>query len=89
MPRNTFDLQQLNTIADKLAKMPPPEKKLDKTNAIRHLEPTIRKLQKGGFTMRQISDLLSQEGIAISRCTLQSALKKRDAGKTAGTGVDR
>jgi hypothetical protein len=81
MSRNTFDLNQINIIAEKLAKTPAPEKKLSKTDALRYLEHEIRKLQKKGHTMEDIAELLTESGIPTSRATLESALKKTGTGK--------
>jgi hypothetical protein len=58
-------------------RLPPIEKKLSRSAAIRYLEPKIRDLRARGHSLAQISDLLTSEGLPATYHTLRDALKVR------------
>jgi TolA-binding protein len=74
-----YTTEQLEAIASKLREMPVIEKKKQehsKQESIKILSKEIASLQKKGYTLEQISEALSGEGLGISTPTLKSYLQR-------------
>lgn len=92
-----YTTKQTEAIAAKLRNMPTVEKKqlLSKQEAVRVLAKEIASVQKRGYTLDQISEMLRGEGLDIATPTLKSYLqrakpapKKTQAKAPAGTQED-
>lgn len=81
-----YTTEQLDAIAAKLRDMPLVEKKKQehsKQDAVRVLYKEIAALQKRGYTLDQISETLSGEGLSIATPTLKSYLQRAKPVKKA------
>lgn len=76
---------QIEAIAKKLREMPPVEKKKQYSmqEAVRLLAKEIALLQKRGYTLDQISEILRGEGLSIATPTLKSYLQRAKPAKKA------
>ena len=74
-----YTLEQIQRIQAKLKIMPVIERKnveLSRQESIRILSKEIAEMQKRGYTMEQIAQCLSGEGLAVATPTLKSYLQK-------------
>ncbi len=86
--KQTYSLEKIDAIAKKLQSLPPIEKKqpdLTKSESIKKLSKEITELQKRGYTLEQIAESLSGEGLTITTPTLKSYLQREKQGKTKKT----
>lgn len=81
-----YTTEQLEAIAAKMRSMPPVEKKKQehsKQEAVRVLSKEIADLQKRGYTLDQISEMLRGESMSIATPTLKSYLQRAKPAKKA------
>jgi hypothetical protein len=74
-----FTSEQVEAIAAKLRQLPPVEKKkqeLSKQEAVKLLAKEIAILQKRGYTLLQISEVLRGEGLEVGTPTLKNYLQR-------------
>ena len=80
--------EQLEAIAAKLKAMPPAEKRnqeYSKQEAVRLLSKQIVALQKRGYTLEQIAEILREEGLDLSGSTLRIYLQRAKPNKKRDT----
>ncbi|MGB3133465.1 MAG: protein mobC [Candidatus Macondimonas sp.] len=87
--RAKYTPEQLVSVAEKLRSMPAVEEKkksteLSKQDAIKALSKDIRAMQKRGYTLEMIANILKEENIAVSVPTLRNYLQTQ-RGRPAGT----
>ena len=90
-PTNTITRGMVEAIAAKLRDLPSPEARtraVTKREAIRLLRKEIRSLQQRGYTIAQIAELLSAEGVSFTAPTLSNLLwraerERRSTGQAA------
>ena len=87
--RAKYTPEQLVSVAEKLRSMPAVEEKkksteLSKQEAIKALSKDIRAMQKRGYTLEMIANILKEENIAVSVPTLRNYLQTQ-RGRPAGT----
>jgi hypothetical protein len=89
MPKqSTYSGDWINQVATKLSAMPevePPARQYNKQEAVGLLKREILDLQKRGYSLEQISQALTGEGLDISTPTLKSYLAKSKVKKSAGS----
>lgn len=78
--RAKYTPEQLESVAEKLRSMPAVEEKkksteLSKQEAIKALSKDIRAMQKRGYTLEMIANILKEENIAVSVPTLRNYLQ--------------
>jgi hypothetical protein len=81
-----YTTEQLEAIAVKLREMPLIEKKKQehsKQEAVKLLSKEIVSMQKLGYTLDQISEVLRGEGLALATPTLKSYLQRAKPAKKA------
>jgi cell fate (sporulation/competence/biofilm development) regulator YmcA (YheA/YmcA/DUF963 family) len=79
-----YTKSQIDSIGSKLKTMPVVDKnsqKVSKQEAIRILAKEIFSLQKRGYTLEKISELLSSDGLGISTSTLKNYLQRAKSPK--------
>ena len=86
-----FNIEKIQAVAKKLDAMPRVEKapkELSKQETIKALAKNIESMQKKGYTLEQIGEILRAEGIEVANTTLKSYLLKAKptAKKEAATG---
>ena len=89
-----YTVEQVEEIAKKLKAMPKIEKKdisVSKQETIKMLYSEIIDMQKRGYTLEQISEALTSDGIAVTTATLKSYLQraKTDKDKIITKEVDK
>jgi hypothetical protein len=75
---------QIVQIAERARRMPPApaaEVNVTKQEAVRVLAPEIEGLKRKGYTMAQIAESFSGEGLELSTATLKSYLSRAQASK--------
>jgi hypothetical protein len=83
---------QIAQIAEKARKMPPApaaEVNVTKQEAVRLLRPEIEGLQRKGYTMAQIAESFSGDGLELSTATLKSYMSRAQASKTSRRRLPR
>ena len=83
----SYTTEQLETISSKLGELPAVEKRKrqhNKKEAIRLLARDIASLRRRGYTLGQIAEILTREGLEITERTLRNYLQqlKRPVKKT-------
>lgn len=80
-----YTKEQVEKVKEKLKNLPPIEetKDLSKQEAIKMLHKDILLLQKRGYSLEKITEVLKQEGVEISTPTLKSYLQRGKAKKEA------
>jgi predicted nucleic acid-binding Zn-ribbon protein len=81
-----YTVEDMELLAKKLRSMPKIEKKqkdITKQDAITALAKEISEMQKRGYTLEQIAETISGEGLAITTPTLKSYLQRSKATKTS------
>lgn len=80
-----YTKEQVEKVKEKLKNLPPIEdsKELSKQEAIKMLHKDILLLQKRGYSLEKIAEVLKQEGVEISTPTLKSYLQRGKAKKEA------
>lgn len=91
--RAKYSAEQLESVAEKLRNMPAVEEKkkspeLSKQDAIKALSKEIRAMQKRGYTLEMIANVLKSENIVVSVPTLRNYLQPR-RGRPAGSATPR
>lgn len=91
--RAKYSPEQLESVAEKLRSMPAVEEKkksteLSKQEAIKALSKEIRAMQKRGYTLEMIANVLKAENIVVSVPTLRNYLQLR-RGRPAGVTTRR
>lgn len=89
-----FNIEKIQEVAKKLDAMPRLEKapkELSKQETVKALSKNIESLQKRGYGLEQIGDILRAEGIEVANTTLKSYLLKakpatKKTEKAADTG---
>ena len=74
-----FNVDKIQAVAKKLDAMPRIEKaakELSKQDTIKALSKHIESMQKRGYSLEQIGDILRAEGIEVANTTLKSYLLK-------------
>jgi alanyl-tRNA synthetase len=73
-----YTKEQVEKVKEKLKNLPPIEenKDLSKQEAIKMLQKDILLLQKRGYSLEKIAEVLKQEGVEISTPTLKSYLQR-------------
>ena len=74
-----FNVEKIQEVAKKLDAMPRIEKaqkELSKQETVKALAKNIESLQKRGYTLEQIGEILRSEGIEVATTTLKSYLLK-------------
>jgi len=84
-----YTTEQVEQIAQKLRELPAvekPRKQLSKQEAVRMLAREIASLQRRGYTLEQISEILRGEGLEITSATLRIYLQraKQTTGRRRG-----
>jgi hypothetical protein len=87
--RAKYTPEFVDSVADKLRGMPPVEapkkaSELNKQEAIKRLSKEIRAMQKRGYTMEMIANVLKSENITVSVATLRNYLQV-SRGRPPGT----
>lgn len=90
-----FKVEKIQEVAGKLDALPRIEKaptELSKQDTIKALAKNIESLQKRGYTLQQVGDILRAEGINVANTTLKSYLLKakpaaKKSEKAAGAGA--
>ena len=90
-----FNVEKIQEVAKKLDAMPRIEKapkELSKQETIKALAKHIESMQKKGYSLEQIGEILRAEGIDVANTTLKSYLLKakpatKKAEKTADTAA--
>ena len=83
-----YTSEQLEAIAAKLKAMPPAEKRnqeYSKQEAVRLLSKQIVALQKRGYSLKQIAEMLREEGLHLSGSTLRIYLQRAKSNKKKDT----
>jgi alanyl-tRNA synthetase len=88
--RAKYTPEQLESVAEKLRSMPPVEEKkksaeLSKQEAIKALSKDIRAMQKRGYTLEMIANILKAENISVSVPTLRNYLQAQRGRPAAST----
>jgi predicted RNA binding protein with dsRBD fold (UPF0201 family) len=80
-----YTKEQVEKVKEKLKNLPPLEdtKDFSKQEAIKMLHKDILLLQKRGYSLEKIAEVLKQEGVEISTPTLKSYLQRGKAKKEA------
>ena len=80
-----YTKEQIEKVKEKLKNLPPLEenKDLSKQEAIKMLQKDILLLQKRGYSLEKIAEVLKQEGVEISTPTLKSYLQRGKTKKEA------
>jgi intein-encoded DNA endonuclease-like protein len=80
-----YTKEQVEKVKEKLKNLPPIEetKDLSKQEAIKMLQKDILILQKRGYSLEKIAEVLKQEGVEISTPTLKSYLQRGKTKKEA------
>lgn len=80
-----YTKEQVEKIKEKLNNLPPIEdsKELSKQEAIKMLQKDILLLQKRGYSLEKITEVLKQEGVELSTPTLKSYLQRGKTKKEA------
>ena len=74
-----FKVSKIDELRQKLFELPDidvSEREVTKQEAIRRMADAVASLQKRGYSMERISEILTSEGVAISVSTLKSYLTK-------------
>lgn len=73
-----FTKEQIAGIASKMRNMPKVDKKKDfnKQEAVKLLIRDIHAMQKRGYTLNQIAEILRAEGLSISTPTLKNCIQR-------------
>jgi hypothetical protein len=83
---------QIAQIAEKARKMPPApaaEVNVTKQEAVRLLRPEIEGLQRKRYTMAQIAETFSGDGLELSTATLKSYMSRAQASKASRRRLQR
>lgn len=87
-----FNIEKIQAVAKKLDAMPRVEKaakELSKQETIKALVKNIESMQKKGYSLDQIGEILRAEGIEVANTTLKSyLLKAKPPAKKAEKNVD-
>jgi len=81
-----YTTEQIEQIAEKLRALPAvekPRKQMSKQEAIKALSKEIIALQKRGYTLEQVAEILRSEGVEITTATLRNYMQ-RAKDKTTG-----
>jgi len=94
MTKMRYTIEQVEQLAQRLRALPEvekPRKDLSKQEAISMLAKEIIVLQKRGYTLEQISEILCGEGLEITTATLRNYLQraKQKTSRTVTTGKRR
>ena len=85
-------LEQIEKISTELKELPPIENRqqqVSKQEAVKRLANDINDLQKRGYTLEQIADLLKSKGLDIGTKTLKSYLQRARPAKKADVAATR
>jgi hypothetical protein len=83
-----YNADDLESVADKLKNMPAVEKKdteVSKSEAIKMLLSEIILMQERGYSLEQIADTLTDNGVDIKTPTLKSYLQRHKSNLKAGS----
>lgn len=76
----TIDMAKVEEIAKTLQaapKLPPGERVLTTREAVAKLTPQIRGMQRRGYTLDQVAEVLKKQGLALKVATLKGYLRPR------------
>ena len=91
MARALYSESQVKDIGEKLRAykpLPPPEKQLNKKDAVKALMADIAVMQKNGYSLDQIADALTKEGFEVTTPTLKSYMTKAKPSRQIKSKVD-
>ena len=79
----SFTKTQIDEFARRLKELPAVEKpaNINKVEAIKTLKPEILAMQKKGYTLEKISEVLTELGMEIKTTTLKAYLQKSNPKK--------
>ena len=80
-----YNLEAIEQIAAKLKALPkvePKKKELNKSEAVKVLDKEIKSLQKRGYTLKMIAEILTMHELNISESVLKSYLKRAEEKST-------